>query len=293
MDEQGISEAYSYLINKKSVIQTVSSQYYNFLYCLAAMDNKNDEALAWLEEAIIDKELWYRSEVFEGEDLDGIRDLERFKKCFEISERKYKIALEQTKTLFTWKEKERNKLVVALHGNQQNLNDSKEKWDFLRKKEYQVEYIQSSEIDSIHIFRWENEGTGPKQLTDAVKQTPWNDYDKKILCGFSSGCNVILRSILHYDLNCSTIILQSPWIPMIENELEDVVQKLEELKINVFVICGKKDDDCFSLSQTFYERATERNVRINKLWIDDLDHDFSDNHESIVLNYLKGLRSEG
>jgi hypothetical protein len=287
LDNQGIHEAYDYLQLHKQDFDTLSSQYYNYLYCLAALDDKPNEALHYLEEAIIGKELWYRPEVLEDEDLDSIRDTDRFKTAKQISDKRYHMAMENTQTLSTWNAKKKERLILALHGNQQSIKDSQEDWAFLEKLGYQVEYVQSEEIDSCGIYRWEDEGTGSTQLKKVIDAVEWSDYQESGLCGFSSGCNVILKAILDYDFPCNTIILQSPWIPMIDDSLETLTTKVIELKTEVLIICGREDEDCFERSQALYLHLKEQGVDVRKQWIDGLGHELPEGHDRIVKQLLE------
>jgi len=286
MDQSGIDCAYRYLLDHKKQVKKMGGQYYNFLYCLAALCNKTNEALDHMEEAIIEKGLWYRTAVFEDEDLESIRQEERFIKCFEISEKRFSKARENTKTISTWAGKDSDKLVVALHGNQQNMCDSKNTWSFLKDEGYQVAYIQSSEIDSCDLFRWEDDGNGPEQLEEALRHMMLNQYDEKVLCGFSAGCNTILRTLLLSNIKWSHIILQSPWIPIIESELDALTTKLKALEITVTIICGTEDEDCFPLSKTMFESLYNGGVKVNRKWITGLSHDLPDGFDVIVKKYL-------
>lgn len=204
------SKAYDFLVSNKDNLEYISSQVYNFLYCLAATSNKKEEALRWLEEAIITQGLWYRPEVFEDEDLDSIRDDIAFEVCCKKSEQRYLKALQGAETISTWAEKKRERVVLCLHGNQQNNDISKGYWGFLEGSIYQVEYIQSKEIDSYGLFRWEDEGSGPEELFGVINSIEPDLYEETILCGFCSGCNLILKFMKDFDITCSKIILQSP-----------------------------------------------------------------------------------
>lgn len=290
IDKSDVERAFSFLLEGKKELKEVSGQYYNFLYCLAALTNNNDDALNFLEEAILEKELWYRTEVFEDDDLNSIREDERFINCFKISEKRFKLAKENARTVNTWKKRVSNKLAIGLHGNQQNINDSKEYWDFLCGEGYQVEYIQSSEIDSCGIFRWEDEGSGPKQLANELKRIMWDEYDKTVFCGFSSGCNTILRCILSEGVECTSIIMQSPWIPMIDTMLDEITDRIEELNINILIICGTEDKDCMPNSKRLYESLKKRKLSVVGEWIEEMNHDFPLDFDIIVRNYLNMVK---
>lgn len=286
LDELGIEESLKYLEENKN--SDVSSQYYNYLYCLGSLSARSEIGLNYLEEAIIENNMWYRPEVFEDEDLDSIRNELRFKELLEISNTRYLEALKNTKTELTWATKTNDSLVLALHGNQQNMNDSISSWNFLKNHDYQVEYIQSSELDSCGIYRWSDDGDGYKQLINAINKIDLSTYQYQILCGFSAGCNVILKALLNDEITASKIILQSPWIPVIEEKLDEVVSVLIKKEIEVYIICGTEDEDCYPQSIELYQKLNEIDGHVVGEWINNLNHEFSDNHEEIVLKFLKG-----
>jgi len=198
LDESGPNEAYDYILSNKGLEYEHSSQLYNFLYCLSAAIGAKDESLSWIREAIIDKSYWYRPEVFQDGDLDPIRNEIKFLEYKKISDERYYKALKTASTLCTWKEIKYTKLALILHGNQQNMHSDKGYWKFLENKGYQVEYVQSRIIDSYMLFRWEdNEET---QLDVVIGKLPWERYYTRILCGFSAGCNEILKVLLNTDI---------------------------------------------------------------------------------------------
>ena len=69
----------------------------------------------------MNKEMWYRPEVFGDEDLDSIRYSNRFIVCYDVSKERYLQALENARPIRTWKTKRADDLLLILHGNQQNI----------------------------------------------------------------------------------------------------------------------------------------------------------------------------
>jgi len=63
----------------------------------------------------------------------------------------------------------KNNLMLILHGNQQNNDISKESWQFIYRNKYQVEYLQSKEIDSYNLFIWEDKGNGTIQIKETIE----------------------------------------------------------------------------------------------------------------------------
>jgi hypothetical protein len=290
LSNQGAEPAYNYMLhNQNNVIDSNRSQVYNFLYCLAAVTGKKEEALSWLEEAVVVNKYWYRPEVFNDSDLDSLVGEERFERIKTISEKRYLEAKKTAKTQCTWTNKTRNNILIALHGNQQNIEMCKKHWEFMKDNDYQVEYLKSCELDSYELYRWEDDGNGELQLNNICEEIDWSNYDKRILGGFSSGCNVILKAILENKINCEYIILQSPWIPIINEKAEELISVLEHGKIKILLICGDCDEDCTPLAQTLQHKATEKKIDINTVWIKGLSHDFPDNFQEIVSEYIYGM----
>jgi hypothetical protein len=285
IDENGTENAYNYLLTKLDLLENRSSQVYNFLYCLAATSGKREEALNWLEEAILNNGIWYRPEVFEDEDLDSIREDERFIHCEVISKQRYEKEIEVSKTSFTLEEVDKDNLLIVLHGNQQNNIISKAYWSNLVLEQYQVEYLQSEEIDSYQLYRWEEDGTGPNQIEETVK-TIENNYETIVLAGFSAGCNAILRAILEKNIVCHKVILNSPWIPIIEEESDRIIRKLKTRNIEVLVICGKDDSDCYPQCLKFDEVAQNNKYDYIRVYESEVGHEYSKDLIKIVSRFL-------
>lgn len=279
LEECGATEAYQYIIANKGFLEEYSSQVYNFLYCLSALSGLKADALAWIKEAVIEKKYWYRPEVLEDSDLDSIRNEEIFKECRKISDKKYQKALKNTSTLCTWNTFKSNKLALVLHGNQQNISMCQE-WNGMESNGYQVEYVQSKIIDSYKLYRWENDSE--IQLNQVVDTIEWGKYDSHILCGFSAGCNEILKTLLHGYIKCEGIIFQSPWMPVIDENIEKIMDILEGNKIWIQLICGKNDKDCSPLAEKFIAKADERKIKCGIEWIEDLGHSYPENFSEIL-----------
>lgn len=279
--DNSIREAYDYLVVNEELVEDRTGQLYNFLYCLAALSNLEEESLSWLEEAIVNQKMWYRPEVFEDDDLDLIRETLRFQKCVSLSNFRYESALKETKSICTWENKTKGDLLLVLHGNQQNIEIARKDWDQF-KDAYQVEYLQSSEIDSKGLYRWEIEGNGYKELLKTLEKIGINKYKTVTLAGFSAGCHVILKALLDGFFVCNKVILASPWIPEIIDNHKDVVRILNTHKIELVVICGEEDEDCLPLAKQLIKAAREVRLDIKAHIIKGLDHEYPSNLKQLI-----------
>lgn len=283
LNKEGAKEAYVYLISEKENMYP-SSQYYNFLYCLAALSDNSEKALYFLEESIIEKKMWYRPDVLLDDDLISIKGSERFLICKKISDARYMEAKKDAVTLFTWEKKTATKLAIALHGNQQNIDVCRNDWKFLESFGYQVEYVQSLEIDSQDLFRWEDDAK--VQLPFVLEKIGSERYQEHMLCGFSAACNELLKSVLEYEINCNKLILVSPWIPIIEKEIEEVIKILNEKQIELILICGKEDEDCYPMAVELAKLIEENKGIVRTIFKENLGHEFPDDMGSVFKSIL-------
>lgn len=287
MDESGTLKAYEYLKANLNRDKEWSAQVYNFLYCLAATSGKAKEALAWMEEAVIEKGLWYRPEVFDDSDLDSVRGEAQFAVCKDISLSKYTEALQTAATKFSWGKKLKDNLIVVLHGNQQNNDSSKAYWDGLDLPGYQIEYLQSKELDSYGLYRWEDDGNGPRQLSSALKSIDGTQYHTIVLAGFSAGCNTILRAVVSEKITVNKIILISPWIPMIREAVQETIECLKRSDTEVIMICGKLDEDCLPHCKMFETKAKELGLACETRYIEGLAHDYPEDFSDWINNIIR------
>jgi len=208
--------------------------------------------------------------VFADDDLDSIRNKVEFLEYKKISDKRYYEASKLSSTLCTWKKVKSTKLALVLHGNQQNIHSDNGYWRFLEEKGYQVEYIQSQTIDSYRLYRWENDEN--TQLDRIIMQLPWQKYKAHALCGFSAGCNEILKTLLYTKINCEKIMRQSPWIPVIDNNLNNLLIVLSNTKIEI--TCGQNDNDCLPYTKKLAEEATSRGLNCSLQILDGLGHGY-------------------
>jgi len=159
---------------------------------------------------------------------------------------------------------------LVLHGNQQNMTAGREYWQFLKAEGYQVEYVQSRIVDSHMLYRWED--SSEIQLDGVIEKIPWGKYDVRALCGFSAGCNEILKTLSSKPIACEEIVLQSPWIPAIDGSLDGLMLALEKTRIRI--ICGENDGDCLPYAKRLAKEAGRRGLNCELQVINGLGHEY-------------------
>ena len=73
--------------------------------------------------------------------------------------------------------------------------------------------------------------------------------------GFSAGCDMLLRAVAFTPARCDLLILQSPWIPVLPSDAEEVIRALREKNIKLDIRCGSEDEDCLPMAQQLHAAA--------------------------------------
>ena len=102
-----------------------------------------------------------------------------------------------------------------------------------------------------------------------------NEGYRQIVCGgFSAGCDMLLRSILFTAARCDQLILQSPWIPVLQDHAEALVQAVRGKKTALRIFCGSDDEDCLPMAKQLYALADEEGLNVKLTIQENSRHQF-------------------
>ena len=88
-----------------------------------------------------------------------------------------------------------------------------------------------------------------------------NEGYHKIACGgFSAGCDMLLRAVAFTSARCDLLILQSPWIPVLQENAETLVRAISQKKIALRIYCGAEDEDCLPMARQLYAKAKKADL---------------------------------
>ena len=224
-----------------------------FLACLAGGDGHGSLALKWLDKSIRENGWWYRPEVLEDDDLASLSDNPAFRALKALSDGRYAQAASASKAVFSWEGKTTDKLFLAVHGNTQNAQLAREDWRPLLDPAWQLETIQSAEPDGYGTYRWSYDMTSYLPVAEAIEKVQDAGYEKLVCGGFSAGCDMLLRAIAFTPARCDTLILQSPWIPMLRDHAEKLLNALRQKGIALKIRCGSEDEDCLPMARQLHD----------------------------------------
>ncbi|MBS5575459.1 MAG: hypothetical protein KHY01_04770 [Firmicutes bacterium] len=228
-----------------------------FLACLAGGAGMQDAALSWLRTAIEKNGWWYRPEVLVDDDLAQLEGSPEFLALKARSDARYADAVSAAKSVFSWNGKTADYLFLAVHGNTQNAQTARTDWAPILAGDdhWQLETIQSAEPDGYGTFRWSYDDTSFLPVANALDAMQGEGYDKIACGGFSAGCDMLLRAIAFTPARCDLLILQSPWLPVLQAHKEAILQALRQKDIALRIFCGADDEDCLPLAQALSAAA--------------------------------------
>lgn len=230
-----------------------------FLACLAGGAGMQDAALGWLRTAIEKNGWWYRPEVLVDDDLAQLEGSPEFLALKARSDARYADAVSAAKSVFSWNGKTADYLFLAVHGNTQNAQTARVDWAPILAGDdrWQLETIQSAEPDGYGTFRWSYDDTSFLPVANALDAMQGEGYEKIACGGFSAGCDMLLRAITFTPARCDLLILQSPWIPVLQEHKAAILQALRQKDIALRIFCGADDEDCLPLAQELSAAANQ------------------------------------
>ena len=272
--EKGYPEAYRFLLNAyEESPGSFGPQTFYFLACLAP---EPGAALAWLRKAIQENNWWYRPEVLEDEDLAALQSDGEFLSLKAISDERYGATLSQAKAIFSWKEKTADNLFLAIHGNTQNGDVARADWEPIvgARGLWQLETVQSAQPDGYGTYRWSYDSTSYLPVANAMERVQTQGYENIACGGFSAGCDMLLRAVTCSPARCDLLLLQSPWIPVLQDQAEAVVRAISQKNIALRIFCGAEDEDCLPMAKQLYSLTKQAGCNVTLTVQENTRHQF-------------------
>jgi predicted esterase len=300
-EDAGSLEAYQFITEHASEVQGNRAQIFNFRYALAGAAGLEQEALTIMREAIIEHGYWYGYDYLMGdEDLRLLHKYDVFQEMVQLcKEREADAQQTVTPTLKVMRDQnnsdhEPQTLVIALHGDQENIEITERYWKSIVSDHCMIALPQSSQIQFSDSYDWEDVDKGSDELQahyDRMLDNQSAGPVNVIVGGFSAGAKVALNALLSGQISAKGFILVAPWLPEIE-EWGYLLDTLAERDIKGYVICGNADEDSYESTIQLVTLLDEKNVDHVFIEVDGLDHDYPDNFEQLLneaTEYIVGL----
>lgn len=273
--DEAYEEAFDLLTTYRNLVKGNLAQIDNFRYsCLGKM-NRVEEGYELLEKVIKDNGFWYHPDLLmKDHDLDGFRAFEGFSELVDICKVRYEVALHQSAIKHTYVEsdlKASKGLLVALHGNQENMTIAEEDWKDIFDLGYDGLFLQSDQVEFFDAFTWEDYEDAAVKIPNVIQA--YHQNKKLILAGFSGGGQVALWSVLTDKIQCEHLILVAPWLPHIE-DWDDLFPQLKKKDVKVTIFIGDADEDCYEGSEYLHKALEQQGCNVELLIFEDLNHEF-------------------
>lgn len=275
--ENGYAEAYRFLLDAyEQAPEAYGPQTLYFLACLAGGAERPEAALGWLRTAIADRGWWYRPEVLEDDDLAQLNGNAEFCSLKACSDMRYADAVSQAEAQFSWERKTAERLFLAVHGNTQNGQTAREDWSpiLLGNDRWQLETIQSAEPDGYGTYRWSYDMVSYLPVAEAIKKVQNEGYQKLVCGGFSAGCDALLRAVTFSPVRCDMLLLQSPWLPVLQEHADILLQALRQKDIAIRILCGSEDEDCRPMAEQLSAEARRADLNAKLIIQENTRHQF-------------------
>ena len=268
--ERGYEAAYQLLLSRRQDLEDSPTLYY-YLSCLACGAGRAGEGRLWLGEAILGRGFWYRPEALEDEDLAPLFGENLFADLTGLSRLRWAHAGRLGRPLFTWRRRQGEKLLVALHGNGQNAAHALADW---REMNVQVEALQSPTVDCRGRFRWQGSEAEMAGLRGAAAEVARAGYQRVYWAGFSAGCEALMQGALGGLAPCDGLLLQSPWLPGLKRERQALGREMAARAIPISIFCGEEDEDCRQMACLLAQTVEEAGGRARLILQPGLRHQF-------------------
>ena len=167
-------------------------------------------------------------------------------------------------------------LFLAIHGNTQNGDVARADWEPIVGTSglWQLETVQSAEPDGYGTYRWSYDNTSYLPVANFMERVQNQGYHKIACGGFSAGCDMLLRAVTFSPARCDLLILQSPWIPVLQDHAEDVVRAILQKNIELRIFCGAEDEDCLPKAKQLYAVTKQADCNVTLTVQENTRHQF-------------------
>lgn len=255
--ETDYAQAYRFLLDayEKSPAAYGPQTLY-FLACLSGGTGLSEAALGWLKKAVLENGWWYRPEVLIDDDLEALSGSPEFLSLKAVSDARYQKARETSKAVFSRKSKTAANLFLAVHGNTQNADLAREDWApvLAGSARWQLETVQSAEPDGCGTYRWSYDMASFLPVAGALEALQTEGYETMA--------------------RCDVLVLQSPWIPVLQEHSDALVRALREKHIALRIFCGLEDEDCLPLARQLYTAAKDAGLPVTLTTQEHTRHQF-------------------
>jgi len=276
---------------------------YNWRYCAAALLNKPDLALEIMQ-AGLDAGFWWGKDVLiNDDDLKSLLELPEFKRLAEISEGRRQFAqAAATPIALTLPPPtdatEPLPLLLALHGNNSNAQDSVTFWESAVHRGWLTALLQSSQIFGPQAFVWNDLELGVGEIKSHYQELIEQhrvDPAKIIVGGFSKGGEMAIWLALKEVIPLAGFIAVNPGGPYIQDieVWKPILEECQTLKtLRGFFLVGENDANLEKI-KALHEMLVSHGLTCDLVVAPEIAHDFPADFDRTLeqaLGFILGVK---
>jgi predicted esterase len=272
---------------------------YNWRYCAAALLGKSDLALEIMQ-ASIDAGFWWGEDYLRtDEDLKSLQDLPEFNRLVEVSEGLRQDAQAAAKPValplpVPADATQAFPLLLALHGNTQNADNSAEFWESAVDQGWLTVLLQSSQVFGPEMYVWDDLELGAREIKTHYQQLCEEhkvDPAQVVISGFSKGGEMAIWLALKEIMPVAGFIAVNPGGPFIQ-DVDNWLPILEKCKttsdMRGFFVAGENDPSVENI-KTLHEMLVSRGMKCELVITLEIAHDFPEDFDQVLARALEYL----
>lgn len=270
---------------------------YNWRYCAAALLDKPELALQIFQDGL-DAGFWWGKDVLvNDDDLKSLLELPEFKRLVEVSEARHQAAQAAAKPLaltlpLPIDATESLPLLLALHGNNSNAQDSVTFWESAVGQGWFTVLLQSSQVFGREAFVWNDLELGAQEIKAHYQELSENqpiDLTQVVVGGHSKGGEMAIWLALNEVLPLAGFIVVNPGGPFIQ-DIEQWKPLLKKRKTLAdprgFFLVGENDANLEKI-KAMHTMFVSQGLTCDLLVAPDTGHGFPEDFDQILAKALE------
>ena len=291
-------EAYELLTEVGLAYPNELQRIYEWRFDIAARVGKPEIAEAIFKEAL-DSGFFYSERTLRTDDdlqvMQGRPEFESLiKRDLEILAEAQKQAMPYLEVLYQGRDTALGKaLLIALHGNNSNVEKFRQYWGGLWNTEWMVALPQSSQVSGKGNYVWNDMAVVERELRDHYASLCMGskiNAARVIISGFSKGGYAALDAAVRGYLPAKGFLAIAPYIGDLEAMLP-LLDNIQNKHLRGYIIAGAKDESCVEGAIRLHDEMKKRSLCCELKIYPEMAHDFPDDFDVVlpeVLSFLLG-----
>jgi len=268
------------------------SRFFNWKMCMAARAGDVPLALQTFQE-LVDAGLWFgRASLREDEALEPLQGLPEFERLAAICEQRFAAAAAQAAPQLLTVEPEHAAppypLLLALHGNSSNLEESERYWRSAAERGWLVALPQSSQAMGEQRYGWNDHSWAVREIKQhaaAILAGYPIDQSRRVVAGFSMGGGLAAWLALSGELDVCGFIGAGPFLANVDS-VRPLIEGPRARPLRTYLIASQRDEYCYMIAQQLATLLPPHGIPCQLELHPDLGHAFPPEFERSL---IKGL----